>query len=200
MFLGRGTSADAPGSTSSSLLDGVKAGEAEAWRRLARLYGPLVYRWCRRRGLQDSDAEDVVQEVFRAVIARIADFHRDRPGDSFRGWLWAITRNKLGDWIRRQKSETARARAAQLQRFLEELPADEPDDSEQAEEIGSLYQRALDSLRVEFTDRTWQAFWRVVVEGQGADTVAQDLTMSRNAVYVAKSRVLRRLRETLGEV
>src|SRR5262245_31487158 len=196
MFPGGVASSGPPASSSSGLLEGVRAGDGAAWQRLAQLYAPLVYHWCRRRGLQASDAEDLVQEVFRVVIARIADFRRDRRGHTFRGWLWGFTRNKLGDWIRHQKP---RESAGASQRLLENLPAHEPDDSGQTDAIGSLYQRAVDSIRPDFSERTWQAFWRVVIEDQSADAVARDLAMTRNAVYVAKSRILRRLRETLGE-
>ena len=111
---GRGASGNAPGSTSTSLLDRVKAGEAEAWERLADLYGPLVYGWCRQSGLQAEDAADVGQEVFGAVLARVERFRRDRPGDSFRGWLWTITRNKIRDHFRR-RSGKAQAQGGTLE-------------------------------------------------------------------------------------
>src|SRR5262245_4484517 len=92
---------ESPGSTASSLILGVRQGQADAWHRVARLYAPLVYAWCRRAGLQGPDAEDILQEVFLTVARRASDFRHDRPGDSFRGWLWGITRNKIGDWLRR---------------------------------------------------------------------------------------------------
>src|SRR2546425_622239 len=96
-----GSSSAAPQSTSSSLLERVKARDADGWRRLVRLYSPMVFDWCRQRGLQSEDAADVLQEVFQAVFQHVADFRRDRPGDSFRGWLWTITQNKLHDHFRR---------------------------------------------------------------------------------------------------
>src|ERR1700683_3329399 len=91
----------APASTPSSLLAGLRATDPLAWRRLAELYAPLVFHWCRGQGLQANDAEDVVQEVFLVIHQRICDFRRVTPEASFRGWLWGITRNKLGDWFRR---------------------------------------------------------------------------------------------------
>src|SRR5437588_9992509 len=87
--------------TSPSLLDRVKAGDAAAWERLVTLYAPLVFHWCRRWGLRDEDAADVFQDVFQSVAAHIATFHRDRRGDTFRGWLRTITRNKVHDYYRR---------------------------------------------------------------------------------------------------
>jgi RNA polymerase sigma-70 factor (ECF subfamily) len=198
-----GASPGAPGTTSLGLLDGLRGQDPGAWRRLAYLYGPLVYGWCRGRGLRAEDAEDVLQEVFLVVAGRIGDYRHDRPGDTFRGWLWGITRNKIGDWIRRQANQETAVGGTDAQRRLQEEPAvpDTPEPSGYPEggEPGDLYRRALDDLRPEFAERTWQAFWRVVIEGEGPADVARDLGMSRNAVYIAKSRVLHRLREALGE-
>ena len=184
-----------PSSTSSSLLEAARRLDPAAWRRLARLYGPLVYGWCRRRGLRPPDAEDVVQEVFLTVAARVADFRREPEGGSFRGWLWTITRHKLGDWIRRQKS---REQAADADPSAWEDPGG-PAGGDEGGEAGSLYRRALDLIRAEFEEPSWQAFWRVAVEGEDPAAVAGDLGMTRNAIYIAKSRILRRLRECLGD-
>jgi RNA polymerase sigma-70 factor (ECF subfamily) len=181
------------------LLDRVKAQDPKAWGQLAQLYGPLVYQWCRGRGLQAVDAEDVLQEVFLTVAARINDFRRQREGDTFRGWLWVITFNKLGDWMRQQAHRETAVGGSEAQKVLQQhaeletLPATEPSPT------GDLYHRALALIRSEFEERTWQAFWRIVGEGQQPANVAADLGMARNAVYLAKSRILRRLREVLGE-
>jgi RNA polymerase sigma-70 factor (ECF subfamily) len=95
---GVGQSAEFSGSTSSSLLERAKSRDPDAWRWLAEFYGPLVYNWARAAGLQPSDAADVAQEVFRSVSVKLADFRHDRTHDSFRGWLWTITRNKVRDY------------------------------------------------------------------------------------------------------
>ena len=89
-------------SVSSTLLDQLRSGRPEAWERLVRLYGPVVHRWCRRSGLNADDAADVLQEVLAAVLLHVADFHRDKPQDSFGGWLATITRNKVRDHYRRR--------------------------------------------------------------------------------------------------
>src|SRR5262245_64357028 len=99
---------DASPSLGASLLERLRAGQPGAWERLARLYGETVYGWCRRAGVPEADAADVSQEVFAAVARHIDDFRRERPGDSFRGWLWTITRNKVRDHFRR-RAEQARA-------------------------------------------------------------------------------------------
>jgi RNA polymerase sigma-70 factor (ECF subfamily) len=187
---------------STALLTGLRAHEAEAWQRMVGLYGPVIYGWCKRQGLQPSDAEDVVQEVFRAVLARIADFRRRRPADTFRGWLWTITRNKLGDYMRRCATQPRPVGGSEAHERLEQVPV--PLSVETAEEgpaaLSGVCHRALDLIRDEYETPTWQAFWQVVGEGRKPAEVALDLGLSLNAVYLAKSRVLRRLREVLGDV
>src|SRR5438105_4437335 len=94
-----------PDSTSLSLLQRVQGNQPRAWEQLVDLYAPLVYHWCRRAGLGSEDTADVFQEVFRAVAEHVAAFRRDRPGDTFRGWLRTITRNKLRDHFRRRQDQ-----------------------------------------------------------------------------------------------
>ncbi len=192
-------SSDVSGTMSTALLVGLKAQDADAWRRLVHLYGPVVYTWCKRRGLQPSDAEDVAQEVFRTVLLRVADFRRERQDSTFRGWLWTITRNKLGDYIRRCGAHPQPAGGSEARERLEQVADADLGDEPDADDGGLLYRRALDLIRAEFEQPTWESFWRVVGGGQRPADVAAALGLSLNAVYLAKSRVLRRLREELGE-
>jgi len=190
-----------PGSASSSLLEQVKGHRPEAWERLVDLYGPLVYRWCRQSRIVPEDASDVVQEVFSAVAAHVADFRRERPGDSFRAWLAAITRSKICDHFRargrRPEAKGGTDAQQQLQQIPEPPDLSDPSHSQRANRI--LSHRALELVRAEFENRTWEAFWRVAVDEQAPADVAQDLQMTLYAVYKAKSRVLRRLRRELDE-
>jgi RNA polymerase sigma-70 factor (ECF subfamily) len=195
----RADHAELPGSTSSGLLERVKASDPEAWKRLAFLYGPLVYRWCRDRGLRAEDCEDVVQEVFLTVAARVGDFECRRERGPFRGWLWTITRHKLGDWFRRCRKREQCAGGSTALRDLEALPEEELSPSPDAAGREELHRRVLDLIRSEFEDRSWQAFWQVVIEGHNPADVAAELGMTRNAVYIAKSRILHRLHEVLGD-
>jgi RNA polymerase sigma-70 factor (ECF subfamily) len=188
--------------THRSLLDGARARDAAAWERLVTLYSPLVLAWCRGWGLQPEDAADVFQEVFQAVAAHLAGFRRERPGDTFRGWLRTITRNKVNDHFRRREREPAgvggsEARAM-LSRVPEAVPADEGARGCAAE--ADLLHRALELIRGEFEPRTWEAFWQTAVEGRAAADVAADLSMTPGAVRVAKSRVLHRLRTDLRDL
>jgi RNA polymerase sigma-70 factor (ECF subfamily) len=184
-------------STSSSLLVRVKAKSPSAWARLVTLYGGLIYQWCRRAGLQPADAEDVGQEVLEALHRSIQEYRHDRPEDTFRGWLRTITQNKIRDWARRRKREHAmRGVLHALWRPRERIPElSEPNPAAAAAEQGFIYLQALKVLQEEFEERTWQAFWQVAVDGIPPADVATTLSMTRNAVYLAKSHVLRRLKE-----
>jgi RNA polymerase sigma-70 factor (ECF subfamily) len=184
------------------LLQRLRGEEPGAWRRLLDLYGPTVQEWCRQAGLSREDAADVAQESFQSVARHIVDFRRDRPGDSFRGWLWTITRHKILDQMRRNQGQVKAVGGSSAQERLLQVPGDNPDESypQQGAALQDLYRRALRLIQTEFEERTWRAFWRLAVEGQLPAEVAGALGMSRGAVYVAKSRVLKRLRDEFAEL
>jgi RNA polymerase sigma-70 factor (ECF subfamily) len=196
--------ASKPSSISSTLLDQLRSHCPEAWQRLVRLYGPVTYRWCRRSNLTAEDAADVVQEVLSAVMIHLPDFRRDRPEDSFGGWLATITRNKIREHYRRQQGKAEARGGSTAQRQMADIPQP-PEPSEEsirpdAQTAACLSRRVLDMIRAEFEVRTWEAFWRVSVGGQLPADVASDLKMSVPAVHMAKCRVLRRFRQVLGEL
>jgi RNA polymerase sigma-70 factor, ECF subfamily len=191
-------------SISSTLLEQVRARQPQAWERMVRLYSPLVYRWCRRSGVSAEDSADLVQDVFTAVMLHLADFRRDGPSDSFTGWLATITRNKVRDHYRRCRHRPQARGGTTAQRALAEVPETaSPDDPPVAADAASaalLTRRLMEITQAEFERRTWQAFEQTALAGRRAADVAQDLDMSVPAVYMAKSRVLRRLRETLSDL
>jgi RNA polymerase sigma-70 factor (ECF subfamily) len=177
------------------------ARDRTAWAQFVDVYGPLVYRYVRRRGLQDADAADVTQDVLRAVARAIDGFRYDPTRGSFRGWLFTTTRHEL------YRFQVARARLPQaghseLDHLLEEQPA--RDDEESRNEWDREYDRRLfdwatERIRGEFQVTTWDAFWRTAVEHKSATEVAGALNMTVGAVYVAKSRVLARLKAVIAE-
>jgi RNA polymerase sigma-70 factor (ECF subfamily) len=185
---------EGPGQTSTGLLQRVKARDQAAWERFVHLYSPLVYRWCRNAGLQEADAADVGQEVFRSVAGAIADF-RHEPGATLRGWLRTITRNKVRDFYRRLDERAQGGSAAQER--LRQLAAEESSEPEDADQDDALlvYRRAVDMILSEFSTTTREAFHRVVIERRQAADVAAELGITLNSVYLAKSRILRRIRE-----
>ena len=191
----------ASGSTSSGLIRKAKQRDPRAWETLVNLYGPLVFYWCRRSGLEPADAADVVQEVFAAVCRVLDRFQHGREGGTFRGWLRVIAQNKVRDHYRRQAGEPLAAGGTDAGARMAQVPASTPPSADASEQraLSGLCRRALDLIQSEFEERTWQAFWRAVVEGHDTAEIAADLGLSANAVRQYKSRVLRRLREELGD-
>ncbi len=186
--------------TSLSLLERVRGNDADACGRLFQLYRPFVLYWCGRWGVLNEDADDVSQEVFRAAAAGLAGFRRDRPGDTFRGWLRGITRNMVLKHLERARQHTRAAGGSDAQQRLQEISDHANDEEDPADQISALYHRALDLVRGEFEERTWQAFWLTVVEARAPGTVAVEMGVTPAAVRQAKSRVLRRLKEEVGDL
>lgn len=181
-------------STPVSLLERLRqAGEQAAWERFVQLYTPLLRHWARRLGLQGADADDVVQDVFAVLVEKLPEFRYD-PARRFRGWLWTILANKCR--TRRRRPVGWRK---PLDEELEALTAPDPAaESDEAEYRQYLTQRALELLQGEFQPATWQAFREFAIAGRPAAEVARELHLSENAVYLAKARVLRRLRRELA--
>ena len=196
------------GSTSRSLLNEARSADREAWERLVKLYTPLVASWCRRWGVCEQDIGDVLQEVFSAVATHLARFRKDRPSDTFRGWLNVIARSKTMDYFNLRKHETPGVGGTEASLRIQEIRDSTPHGVNETETTGAdddvifndVLLRALNSIKVEFQDRTWQAFWKVVVEGRLTGDVAAELNMKPGTVRVSKSRVLHRLRQELGDV
>jgi RNA polymerase sigma-70 factor (ECF subfamily) len=175
--------------------------DAEAWQRFVDLYGPLVYRFVRQRGLQDADAADLTQEVFQIVARAARRLDYDPSQGTFRGYLYTITRHKLYDFLDKGRNRPVGSGNTSAQRRLEELPS--PEDEEEdfyREHDRQLFHWAASQVRGAFTEQTWLAFWRTAVEGRSGQEVADELKMSVGAVYVARSRVLARLTKKIQEV
>jgi len=187
-------------STSLSLLDRARQRDQHAWSRLVFLYGPMVDYWCRGWGVQGSDADDLKQEVFQAVSGALQSFRRDRPGDSFRGWLRVIAHRKFLDQCRKKQRQPDAMGGSTAQHRLLQVPGPDGGDDDAPEEVRRLHHRALEVVRGEFEVRTWQAFWQCGVEGKSPVDVGRDMGMTPAAVRKAKSRVLRRLKEELGDL
>ena len=187
--------------TSLTLLQRARANEPGAWERLVALYAPLVRHWCGLAGLQPADVEDVAQEVFLTAAANLASFRRDRPGDTFRGWLRTLTRNCLATVLRRRARLPVGAGGTEAQKKMQEMadPNVELPEADEPAQIQGLYRRALDLVRSEFEQRTWQMFWLNVVEDRPAADVAAEFGVTSAAVRKARSRVLHRLKQEVGD-
>jgi RNA polymerase sigma factor (sigma-70 family) len=187
--------------TRPSLLLAVRNPEdAGAWRQFVDLYTPLVFGHCLKRGLQEADAADVSQEVMKAVTSAIQKFEYDRARGTFRGWLLTVTRSKLNNFFANRARHPQGTGDSAVQEFLEAQasPADEADWEEEFRR--RVFAVAAERVRGEFAEKTWQAFWRTAVEHEATAPVAAELGLSVGAVYIARSRVIARLRETIGHL
>lgn len=188
--------------TRASLLIQLRDGTNHvAWQEFVRLYGPVVYGFARNRGLQDADAADLVQDVMRSVMQAIGRLDYDRQRGTFRGWLFTITRNKVFNFLSARRIRPQASGDSGTNRLL----ANQPESSDGADEWELEYQRrlaslAMDRVKGEFQEKTWRAFWLTAVDGLAAAEAARQVGISAGAVYVAKSRVLARLKEEVEAI
>jgi RNA polymerase sigma-70 factor, ECF subfamily len=182
-------------STSTSLLQRLQQPKHEqAWERFVDLYNPLLLAWARQARLSPEDAADHVQDVFAHLLRKMREFLYDRKKGHFRAWLRTIFVNKLRDRLRRQQLPMSQANGAELASLAD---SGNLDDFTEEEYRNYLVRRAMELMQGEFETTTWQACWEFVVDEKSASDVAHKLGITTNAVYIAKLRVLRRLRQEL---
>jgi len=185
-------------STSASLLDRVKRDpQSAAWQRLLEIYEPLIRGWLRRHNLVESDADDLLQEVMTVVVRRIPEFEHNGRVGAFRTWLKSITANCLRDHWRSGRRRPTATGNSDFQELLAQLedPTSGLSTSWDQEHDRHVARKLLEMLRGDFEPTTWQAFQRTALEGAAAADAAQELGLTTNAVFIAKSRVLARLRQ-----
>jgi RNA polymerase sigma-70 factor (ECF subfamily) len=181
-------------STPAGLLERLRQpGSTDAWPRFVALYTPLLRCWARRLGVRNSDAEDLIQEVFTVVLQKLSTF-RQHEEHTFRQWLRTVTRNK---WIDLRRCNKMPPQASES--TLEEVPA-RAEDFWKVDYQRHLVKRALDLMRADFHATTWRACWEVVALHRPAAEVADELGITVGAVHAARSRVLARLREELDQL
>ena len=186
-----------PPLTRPSLLVRIRdAGDREAWRQFVEVYAPLVYKFARRRGLQDADAADLTQDVLQAVASTSKRLIYDPERGRFRAWLYTVARNKLRNFLIARQ----RRRDDGDPQLLEEQPAREEVELWEREYEQRLFDWAVEQVRGHFHESSWRAFWMTAVENRGPTVAAAELGMSVGAVYIAKSRVLARLRKEIERV
>lgn len=190
-------------STSRSLLQRARdPADSGAWRRLTDLYTPLIRRWVKANVAQSADADDVVQEVLGVLVRDLRRFeHNNRPG-AFRAWLRSITVNRLREHWKARRDDRQGAGGNEVLERLQQLedPGSPLTRAWDEEHDRHVAQTLLDTIRLEFQSSTWTAFEQTVWEGRPAGEVAAELGITPNAVMIAKSRVLRRLRQVAGEL
>ena len=187
-----------PPATRPSLLLRIRdSRDKDAWRQFVEVYAPLIYRFARRCRLQDADAAEVTQETLKAVARASKRLDYDPGRGSFRAWLFTVVRSKLANFRARESRPDRPTADAEL----DQLPA--PDESEAVWELEyerRIFAWAADKVRPDFEASSWQAFWQAAVEGKSGKEVAEALGLSVGAVYIAKSRILARLKEQIRQL
>jgi RNA polymerase sigma-70 factor (ECF subfamily) len=192
---------DSPTTRASLLLRLRDARDARAWGEFVEVYGPLVYRFARKHGLQDADAADLVQDILRAFAGAAGEFNYDPNRGAFRGWLFTVARNKLRNFLASPRRREQGAGDTQAQVRLANLAADgDEEDDWDREYQQRVFTWAAERVRKTVQETTWQAFWRTAVEAQSGQEVAADLGLSVAAVYLAKSRVMARIKEQIARL
>lgn len=178
------------------------AQDSDAWSQFTEIYGPLVFNFGRRAGMQEADAADLVQDVMGQVARSIAKFEYDPQIGKFRSWLYKIAKRAAGRvWKKRQKQPQASGDTA-IAQTLDQLE-DESVNGEkfwEKEYHSQLLAWAAEQIRDQFQPHTWQAFWRTAVEGQTPQAVADQLAVKVGSIYVAKNRVMKRLAAKIREI
>src|SRR4051794_6639981 len=158
--------------------------DESAWQEFVDLYAPLVYGYARKQGLQDADAADLGQEVFRAVAGSVGRLEYDPRRGLFRNWLFTLVRRKLSDWRAAQGRSPCRSGEPATWKLLDKIPAPATEQAAwEAEWQERLFAWACEQVRADVTDSTWQAFWRTAMNGHPTKRVAADLGLTASAVY-----------------
>ena len=172
--------------------------DEDAWREFLALYRPVVYRIARRRGLQHADAEDLAQRVFAAVGRAIGGFEPDLSRGRFRSWLARIAQNATINMLTRRPFDAATGGTSVFEILDKQLGKDQcPHAIMELEFRRSLFRWAAERVRGDFHETTWSAFWLTMVEGQDIQAVASTLGISTGSVYVARSRIIRKLKNEI---
>jgi RNA polymerase sigma-70 factor (ECF subfamily) len=174
--------------------------DGKAWFEFTEIYRPVVFRLACRRGLQHADAEDLVQQVF-AAVARVIDNWEIDPGRGrFRTWLSRVATNAILNALSRGHPDRGSG-DSKLQKLLEAQQTFDGPSSEmiRVEHRREVFRWAARQIRPEFHPETWDAFWSTAVEGREVADVACERRCTCGAVYAARSRVMRRLKEKVSE-
>jgi RNA polymerase sigma factor (sigma-70 family) len=169
-----------------------------AWQEFVKLYSPIIYGFARKRGLQDADAADLMQDVMRSVSTAISRLEYDQKQGTFRGWLFTITRNKIYNFLSARRIRPQASGDSSTNQLLNS----HPEANDEAHAWEQEYQRrlaaiAMEQIQGEFEAKTWQAFVLTAVNGEAAAEASKQLGISAGAIYVAKSRVLARLKKAV---
>jgi RNA polymerase sigma-70 factor (ECF subfamily) len=187
--------------TNHSLIARVKdLGDGVAWTEFLGIYQPAVFRMDRRRGLQDADAQDVLQQVFLSIARSIEGWVQGDLQPPFRAWLTTIARNAITKALTRRPRDAATGATSVVDLLEAQLDPEETTAEILAEARKELVRWAAEQIRTEFSEATWKVFWQTAIEGVPIAEVAKSTGRSAGAIYVARFRVMARLKEKISEV
>jgi RNA polymerase sigma-70 factor (ECF subfamily) len=192
---------DTPATRPSLLVRLRDLQDQQSWEEFYAIYQPLVFRMARSQGFQDADASELTQEVFLSVASAIDRWDPNPERGSFRGWLFRIARNLMINWLAQRRRHPTGTGNSDVRQLLAEQP-DPHNETEDSAVFDKELKRqqfiwAAEQIRKEFRETTWQAFWLTSIENQSVPEAAEKLEISAGAVYIARSRVMARLRQKI---
>ncbi len=188
--------------TRESLLISLRNRSEDAWSEFFSVYENALYRFCRSKGLQSADCDDVLQEVLTAVLAKVSNWDHDSSKGSFRGWLFRVARNIAVDVIDRRARKIVASGDTKVAKMLSEVASTAREDEQtfEREYRRVLFDWASSQVKSEVKEVTWQSFCKTAIEGEKAENVADQLGISVGSVYTAKCRVVARIRSKISEM
>lgn len=192
---------DRPKTRVSLILRLSQPADAEAWEEFCDIYLPVIFRIAKARGLQDADAHDVSQNVLVRVARSVKNWSPDQERGSFGGWLGTIARNLIIDFLRSHKNGPQTLGGSDVNRMVDNTVSHQGvadyENLVDTQLKRQLFVWAAEKVEASVQPSTWQAFWRTAVQNERVDSVAKDLTMTAGGIYVARSRVIARIRKTI---
>lgn len=186
--------------TRKTLLHKIKdADDAVAWAEFVNLHTPLVFSFCRKRGLSETNAADVSQDVMRAIANAIGNFEYEPAKGKFRSWFFTVARSKLYNFLNKERNRPVAEGSTAVMRIIDEHPDPSEEKDWELDYRRQVFKWATEKLKPQFNERSWLSFWRTAVENQDPAEVAEELGSTRGAVYAAKARVISALRDCVAE-
>lgn len=190
---------DPPKTRVSLILRLQNRDDGVAWSEFLEIYQPVIFRTARRKGLQDADAFDLTQEVLSRVANAVSTWNPDPQKGTFRAWLGTITRNMVVEFFRKNQKLPQTGDQSAIQHLLNQQSVGPDSNIFDLEYEKAVFQWAAEKIRTRFDDRSWDAFWQTAVLNRAVRDVALELEMTAGAIYIARCRILKCLREAVSK-
>lgn len=188
-----------PETRESLILRLPTANDAEAWQEFIDIYEPLVLRYVRRRGLQDADAREIAQNVFISVANAVDRWQPDREQGRFRAWLFRIAKNQLINWVAKHSRGRGSGRSSAIEAMVQIDGSPRQHEALILDYRREMFRLAAAHVRESFSQSSWDAFWRTSVLDESIESVSLSLGISQGAVYIARSRIIARMKSIIEQ-